>query len=314
MPVNDPIRSLDYNNIRSKLVNTLGTGSATSGYGQPIVSSAVVDGNPVTINEWSNLRWDIVTARIHQTGSIPSTVVVGDGGTIRYSTVDAPVTTYDTLADTIIADRFALGAGQFATNVPSAPSSRNFSWVNSASCTIQFFWSSSNQARWFFNSGGQVRVTASRSGGADRQQNTAWSSLLSSAGTISFGGNNPETGTSPATGTNWYRCTNSFQEYYRATSSTPYGSNNYQLQARCVDVAANSTGIAASGEIRAVFTDGYTDPGDYPLDTPNTVDGVDGTITVSVDLVFATGIRYPLGTGNFTVTLPTVAISSITGS
>jgi hypothetical protein len=310
MAVNDTIKNSDYNSIRSKVLTILGSGNADYGYGQNLVSSDIAVGNKVTINEWSALRWDIVTTRVHQSGSVPSVLTVEDGNTIRYSAVDAPVTTYDTLADTLTTDRFSLGAGQFAVSVPSAPSTRSAAWINSLSCTVQFYWQNANQARWFFNSGGQVRVTASRSGGAATQQNTSWTSLLSSAGVVSFGGNNPATGTSPATGTNWYRCTNSFQTYYSASSSSPYGSNSYQLQARTADVPSNASGTSASGEIRLVFTDGYTDP--YPPDA--TSDTVDGTLTVSVDLVFATGIRYPIGTGNFTVTQPTVAISGITGS
>jgi hypothetical protein len=320
MAVNDNIKFSDYNNIRSKVEGIMGAGSGNSGYGQSLVSAAVAEGNTVTINEWANLRYDIINARVHQTGSLPSPVAVAEGNTIRYSTVNAPVDTYDTLADTIISNKFTVGAGQFATNVPSAPSTRTASWNNSLSCTVQFYWANSNQARYFFNSGGQVRVTSSRSGGSSSQQNTAWTSLLSSSGTQSFGGNNPDTETSPATGTNWYRCTNSFQTYYSASSSSPYGSNSYQLQARTADVPSNASGTSASGEIRLVFTDGYVDPGNtgpndfYAGDNPNTVDYVDGTLSVFVDLIYATGILYPIGFGNFTVTSPTVAISSITGS
>jgi len=312
MAVNDKIKFSDYNNIRSKVEGIMGSGSVNSGYGQSLVSSAVADGNTVTINEWANLRYDIINARVHQTGSLPSPVAVVEGNTIRYSAVDAPVTTYDTLANSVVTDKFTVGAGQFATNVPSDPSTRTGSWVSSLSCTVQFYWANATQARYFFNSGGQVRVTASRSGGVSSQQNTSWTSLLSSTGTQSFGGNNPGTGTSPATGTNWYRCTNSFQTYYSASSSSPYGSNSYQLQSRTVDVASNASGTSASGEIRVLFTDGYVDPG--PLGPPFTTDVVDGTISVSVDLIYATGILYPTGFGNFTVTRPTVAISSITGS
>ena len=314
MPVNDTIKNTDYNAIRSKIIGVVGAGSGNSGYGQTIISSDVAVGSKVTINEWANLRWDIINTRVHQTGSVPSPVTVINGDTVRYSPSDAPNTTYDTLSNSAITDRFSLGAGQFATNVPSAPSLLTTSWNNSISCTVQFYWANSNQARYFFNSGGQVRVTASRSGGDGTAQNAAWTSLLNSAGTRSFGGNNPGTDTSPADGTNWYRCNSSFQTFYTATSSSPYGSNNYQIQARVVDVPSNAGGTAASGELRLVFADGYVDPGNYPLDTPNTSDVVNGTLTVSVDLVYATGILYPIGTGNFTVTLPTVAVGDIAGS
>ena len=125
----------------------------------------------------------------------------------------------------------------------------------------------------------------------------------------------PNAGTTPNDGTNWYRTNSTFQTFYTATSSSPYGSNNYQIQARCVDVASNSSGTAASGEIRVVFTDGYVDPATSPH-SPSTIppeDTVDGTLTVSASLLFATGIMVP-SSAVFTVTNPTVAVGAVTGS
>jgi hypothetical protein len=341
MPVNDIITQAEYNNIRNKVLGVLGTGSGTSGYGQPFNSSAVAVGNRVTINEYANLRFDIINAWVHQAGSAPSTVTVAEGNTIRFSAVDAPVTTYDALADTLIANRFNLGAGQSAVAVPaSSPRSRTYTggadiWNSSISCTIDVQWPSANAARFFFNSGGQIRIASSRSGGSGTTQNTQWTSILSSAGTQSFGGNNPGTGTSPMNGQNWYRLTNSFQQYYTLSGSSPYGSNSYNLQARVTDTADNSGGAAANSQFRVLLIDNYVDPGvaagstffpgfvppspggggsgqqtatpaDFPPD-----DSVDGTFSIAVSLVFATGVLVPSGFGNFTVTQPTVTFGPL---
>lgn len=326
MPVNDIIKEAEYNNIRNKLVSVLSTGSGTLGYGQSVVSSAVAVGNKVTINEWAALRNDIINAYVHQNGTNPTTVTVADGNTIRYSVVDAPVTTYDTLADNIVTNRFLVAPSQSATNVPSSPSSTSWpgaygaNWTSRIACTISVYWSNANQARWFFNSGGQVRITSSRSGGSTTTQNTQWTSILSTAGTQSFGGNNPGTGTSPADGQNWYRLTNSFQQYYALSGSSPYGANTYKISARVTDVISNSTGGAASSQFLVEFIDNYVDPGTViqpgesvardPADFPPG-DSIDGTFTVSVSLLYATGVLVPSGFGNFTVTLPTVAIGAI---
>ena len=60
------------------------------------------------------------------------------------------------------------------------------------------------------------------------------------------------------------------------------------------------------------IVDNYVDPGQHPSNpVPDTVDSVDGTFTVSVSLVYATGILVPLSLGNFSVTLPIVTISAI---
>ena len=329
--VNDKILKVDYNSIRDKVIGVLGFGSGNFGYGQQarIQSTAVTDDSKVTINEWANLRYDIINAYKHQNGSNPTTAVVTEGGSIRYTssftpdtgTADVPQKQYDTWADDLINSRFAIAAGESAsTGVVS--SSRTTSWISQCACTIQVYWSNSNDARYWFNSGGKVRISASRSGGAATNQNTKWSDLLSAMGTQSFGAAPPGIGTTPNDGTNWYRTTSTFQTYYTGTASSPYGSNNVQLQARCVDQPSNSGGSASQLEIRVLFTDGYVDPGVAPIfPGPQTQtsanfppdDVVDGTLTVNVSSLYATGIMVP-ASSIFTVTQPIIAIGAVSGS
>ena len=320
--VNSIIVQADYNSIRNKVIAVLGNGSGNSGYGQQarIVSTAVAEGTKVTINEWANLRFDIINAYKHINGSNPVTAVVAEGNTIRYTgsftpdtgAADVPQKQYDDWADNITTNRFTVAAGESATTAVTT-SSKTTAWVSQCECVIQLYWANANDARYWFNSGGKIRISASRSGGAGTAQNTSWTSLLSAAGTQNFGGAVPNTGTTPNDGTNWYRTTNTFQTFYTATASSPYGSNNYRLQARCVDVASNSAGTAASGEIRVLFTDGYTDSGAAFSPNPPPDDIIDGTLTVSVSTLFATGIMVPSSTA-FTVVQPTIAVGAVTGS
>jgi len=320
--VNSIIVQADYNSIRNKVIAVLGNGSGNSGYGQQarIVSTAVAEGTKVTINEWANLRFDIINAYKHINGSNPVTAVVSEGNTIRYTgsftpdtgAADVPQKQYDDWADNITTNRFTVAAGESATTAVTT-SSKTTAWVSQCECVIQLYWSNANDARYWFNSGGKIRISASRSGGAGTAQNTSWTSLLSAAGTQSFGGAVPNTGTTPNDGTNWYRTTSTFQTFYTATASSPYGSNNYRLQARCVDVPSNSGGTAASGEIRVLFTDGYTDSGAAFSPNPLPGDDIDGTLSVSVSTLFATGIMVP-SSAAFAVVQPTIAIGAVTGS
>ena len=315
--VNSKIIQADYNDIRNKIVAVLGDGSANFGYGQQarINSVAVAEGNKVTINEWANLRLDIINAYKHINGVNPITAQVAENNTIRYTssftpdtgTLDAPQNQYDVWANDITTNRFTVAGGESATTA-AISASRTGSWSTQCSCTVTFSFLSANDARYWFNSGGKIRISAARSGGAGTAQNTSWTNLLSAAGTQNFGGAVPNTGTVPNDGTNWYKTTNTFQTFYTATSSSPYGSNNFRLQARCVDVPSNSGGTAVSGEIRVLFTDGYTDPG-----PPAPGDVVDGTLTVSASTLFATGIMVP-GSTVFTVTSPTIVVDAVTGS
>lgn len=320
--VNSKIIQADYNSIRDKVIAVLGSGNGNLGYGQQarIVSTAVAEGMTVTINEWANLRFDIINAYKHINGSNPTTAVVSEGNTIRYTssftpdtgTLDVPQKQYDDWANNITTNRFTIAGSEAATTAATV-SSRTTAWVSQCQCDIQFYWTNANDARYWFNSGGKIRISASRTGGAGTAQNTSWTSLLSAAGTQNFGGAVPNTGTTPNDGTNWYRTNNTFQTFYTATASSPYGSNNYRLQARCVDVPSNSTGSAASGEIRVLFTDGYTDSGAGFSPNPAPGDDIDGTLSVSVSTLFATGIMVP-GSAAFTVVQPTIAISAVTGS
>jgi hypothetical protein len=88
MTVNAKIRGVDYNNIRTKVVDVLGVGSIDYGYGQTVRSSAVDERNKVTVNEWGNLYYDIVNCYVHQTAAGPASAVSTTDGAIIKSDVD----------------------------------------------------------------------------------------------------------------------------------------------------------------------------------------------------------------------------------
>lgn len=326
MAVNDKIRTPDYNDIQSKVASVLGGGSAATGYGQTLRSSQVSIDSKVSVNSWGNLRYDIINAYKHIFGTTPTIVQPTASDIVRYDTsftpsadmtVDAPVTQYDTWANNLIANRFTIHPSQSATASNGSTSSiwpgpYGTDWTSKIQCTITAEWPSAAEARYFFNSGGQIRFASSRSGGSSTAQNNSWTSILSSAGTQGFGGNNPGTGTSPADGTNFYRCTNVFSVWYSTFGSSPYGTNNYRISARTPSVLNNSSGSASTVEFLVEFIDNYVDPGQYPLNPqPDTVDSVDGQFTISVSNLYATGVLEPTGAGNFTVTQPTMTLGAI---
>lgn len=328
--VNSIINKADYNTIRDSLVTIMGDGSGTSGWGQTarIKSSAVTESNIVTINEWANLRYDIINAHTHIYGTTPVTAQVSEGNTIRYSptftpdtgTIDTPPAQYIAWVNTLVANKWTVAAGQSATT-SAVTSSREWpnalygnTWSSKITCTINLTWSTAAQARYFFNSGGLIRITSSRANstsstlGSGNQQNISWTSILSTAGTRSFGGNTPGTGTTPTDAQNFYRLGNTYQVWYSATGSSPYSSNTYRISAKC-NVTNNSAGTANSVDFLLEYIDNYTDPGPEPSPPPG--DAVDGIFTVSASTLYATGVMVPSGTGNFTVETPTVTVSGI---
>jgi hypothetical protein len=318
MPVNDKILVTDYNNIRNKVANVLGTGSGTSGYGQPVGSTLVSLSSRVTANQYTLLRNDIINAYRHIFGVIPNIAQPSEGNTVRYNNAGTtpeqatqPVVQYDRFADQIIANRFTIGFGRSKTIVKGSRAKSDWTggfWNNRLSCTVTVTFTSATQTRYFFNSGGEIRFESSRSAGTTtRQQNISWSNLLNTAGIQRFGGQLPTTGFSPANGQNYYRLTSTYQVWYSITASSPYSNNRYQISARTPGVTSNASGTARIIEFLIEWLDGYTDTGGKP--NPDPGDEVDGIIEFSATTLEATGDLTPSGT--FTVESPSVSLGNI---
>lgn len=324
MTVNKKIQIGDYNDIRTKVINVLGPGSGATGYGQRIQSTPVTESNSVTINEWTNLYYDIANCYNHITGALPpsaATAVVN--ATIRSNPTNSVYTQYDTFADYITTNRFAV-----AQSITTAKGSSSRTWPDAtlgpiwnvgcvALVTVTF--NSATSARYFFNSGSTIRFSSSRSGGtafpsSGYQQNQAWTNLLSSVGTVSFGGNTPGTGVDPNDCTNYYRLKNTFSPWYSLSASSPYTSNVFRIQARSPAVADNSSGTASQIEFYVEWIDGYFDPGPAVAENPAPGDQVDGTLSYSVSTLEASGVLVPAGAGSFSVESPSIVLSGISSS
>lgn len=294
------IEAVDYNSIRSKIINVMGAGSGQTGYGQTTLSPTVAVGNIVTKEQWDALRYDLLNARIHQDGLVPLIVTPQTGQPIRFGS-GYPNNQYNTQADLATTNKWNLGSGQFVIDAGTT-TTRSTSWISEVTTTCTVTFNTADQARWFFNSGGKIRVTSSRTGGIASPQNAAWSSLLNTAGTQALGGNNA--------GVNFYNLTTAYQNFYLTSSSSPYTANQYRIDVLS-NVADNSVGGATILTFRIKFTDNYTYGGTGSTSFPDTVDG---TLSVVIDEIRASGSLQPLGTGPFVLTRPVYSITSITGS
>jgi hypothetical protein len=296
------ILAAQYVTIQDKAQSLLGTGSATRGYGQTVQSSDVFIGNAITKAQWDQLRFDIINIRIHQDGTLPNIVGIAVGDVIGFGAA-APNNNYDALLEFAIANRFRIDTGQA---VVTAKGSANYTsaWSNSLTATLTVTFSNSDEARYFFNSGGKIRFTPSLTGGAVTAQYTAWVNILNSIGTRSFGAD-----TDPFV--TYYTLTNTFQTYYTSFASSPYSNNSYTLEAR-TDVANNSTGTATQLFLRVTLADSYVDPDVASGASFPPTDSVDGTLTIAVSELKAAGSLEP--SGSFTIISPSYSLSSITGS
>lgn len=303
--VGSNIEAVDYNTIRNKINMIMGTGVGQFGYGQSLVSADVAQGNNITADHWKSLRWDIFNARVHQDGLSPSIVIPLSGETIKFG-AGFPNNQYNSQSDLATVNKFSLGAGQFVIE-SGTTTTRATSWNTSVTSSVTVTFGTADRARWFFNSGGQIRFNSSRTGGSSYLQNQTWSATLERIGTVSFSAISPVA--------NFYNLTNTNRIFYSATvgiysAGSPYNTNSYIIRALC-NVADNSQGGATAIIFTVTWQDSYVDF--RPSPPP---DIVDGNLTLTVSEVRASGVLqngtgYP---GSFSIVRPSYAITAITGS
>jgi hypothetical protein len=298
MTTGSNIAAADYVAIQNKAESLLGTGSTTRGYGQTVQSVDVFTGNTITKAQWDALRFDIINIRLHQDGVLPNIVQINVGDPIVFGASN-PNTNYDTLLETATINRFQIANNQ-AVITSRGTVTTSSAWSVSATMTATVTFSNATDARYFFNSGGKIRIESTLTGGSSTAQVTAWRNILATVGTRSFGAD-----TDPFV--NYYTLTNSFQTYFQSSLSTPYSANNIRFEAR-TDVSNNSTGTATVLTLRVTLFDNYVDPG--PGGPPFTGDTVDGTLSISISELKAFGNLLP--SGSFSITSPSYSLSSIT--
>jgi hypothetical protein len=298
MAVGDKIRTVDYNTIQTKVSNILGTGSGNLGYGQTVQSSSVDTTRTITVNEWGQLRNDIINIYRHQNNSIPDTTILPqtvENASVRFSASDAPVTVWDTLSTTLQNNRVnAVPVGRLGTLVPtpSTASSGTITWSSNAFIDITFSWANAESARFFFNGGGRLRVGCTATTTNPENQSNSWVTFLGTVGVREWGGYFPNTGTTPIDGTNYWRSDGTARRWLNISNTViRYTSNRYELY-------ASKSGSNVVLRIRLV--DAYTDPGGPP---PG--DAVVGNFTASASCTYPAGALTGLGTATWNEYQPT---------
>lgn len=297
--VGQRVRAADYNSIQGKVSLVMGTGSGSYGYGQSLASSQVNVGDSILVSQWSNLRTDLLKARQHQLGTDQSSNLTITSTSLVVS--EAIRSQYDSMADTITTDRLTVASNQGSLENVISPYQRTSAWNGTLThvCTITF--SNVDQARYFFNAGGNFQISADRSGGNSGYKNQTWSLMFSQMGIISMGANTASvSGSGDVTSIGYYGLTGSNQLLFRKQApSGVYAENDYFIYAR-----------TAAGGAQVVFEMVFEDedagdqnnpsPG-YPAG-PAQDENVDGTLTSTVQMFRPSG-------SNVSVTAPSASQS-----
>ena len=179
----DVITATDYNNFVANVNAVIGTGTGDKGYGLSEVST-VSAGGTIQASDWNSLLSGLQKGANHQGTTLTnaSNTVSTGGNIVPLSNLEADVTLIDT-------NRLTAAGANMSTGVAGVTSTRTTQWSSSVTHTFTVTYASANAARFFFNSGGKIKMAFSRSGGASTNQNTSWTNLFSDLGTVSMAAN-----------------------------------------------------------------------------------------------------------------------------
>lgn len=261
-----------------------GVGTGRFGYGQSTSSfSQVAASNTVTATQWNGLLGAMTAAKNHSgatLGAMPASVTAGS--VISY---------IGTVASNLASLKAAAGTTSGAL-VNSAPTNKTTAagW-QTATHTHTVTFASADAARYFFNAGGQIKITPSiLNSGAARE--LEWYDLATKCGTITFGyRNTTESGTGTPTtllnannGGYWNLTTTPTTHFLMYADSAPYTPNYISIQVSWSGTAANG------GYPTLTFTTLWNDAQNQALEDINAATGAALPGTQNVDNIATTSL------------------------
>lgn len=277
----------------NKVSALIGVGYGNHGYGQanPVLSPVTAVTDLVTAAQWNNLLSGMSMVNTHTGSGLTLQPAVSTGTLIQAEVGSSGRPDIFTLISSLDANRNNAALTQMAvTNVLT--STRTTAWggqVLTHEFTVNF--GTEDSARYFFNSGGQIRLSANRSGGSASSINSSWTTLLNSVGTVKFAYNSTTyTGTGGyANGyIGYYGLTGSYQQIFihNGTGGSGYyygyGNISYSIQARRENYAGSNGGNGSLLRFQVLFNDQSA----YAYGSGQ----VDGTLVSRVDQYKAGGV------------------------
>jgi hypothetical protein len=255
----------DYNILQSRLARVFEIGDGDYGYGQTAssvqITSAIADTTP-----FENLRTDILAALQHQKGVVSRLPIPP----VTSSLSDTDWAKYSTTMTLVEQNRLAtLLSSQATAESIASVSSTSGQWSGTSTHTVNVTFQSDDEMRNYFNTSSAITFNASRAGGTSNAKNIAWTSLLSSIGTVNF--RRSATASSKTTGgtqIGYSKLTEVDQIIFTKAIASAPSNNVYTIMAR-LDLTTSSI----------VFTITYTNAGE----------NVTGTLTSNVGLYRASG-------------------------
>ena len=140
----------DFNTVRNAVTNVLGTGSSDSGYGSPLTSYTVANGDTISHLEYDALKTDINVCYNHIANTDATLASVVQGGTVTW----ANFVTYQAAATYITNYRFSFVGPRTALDHGGQTFAAGWGRLSGnifARCTGTINWASAEACRFYFN-------------------------------------------------------------------------------------------------------------------------------------------------------------------
>jgi len=152
---------------------TWATGGGTAGYGQTAVANVAVGNTVIATGQWNALVSNTASAASHQGSTITSVTAPTSGGTVTY------LSAIPTNLQTVYGNRLnAATQGSTTSNTATFGST----WSAALTFTHTATFANGDAARYFFNAGGQIKMTVSHPAGTGI--NLLLNNLASNVGTV----------------------------------------------------------------------------------------------------------------------------------
>ena len=224
----DTIEAVHYNTFvqdMNQVFSTTASSDQTFNYGISPLAASIKVGDDITAAQWNSLLETVRRCAAHQgtsiSGAIPLSVKVGDD-IVAITDLPAAISSLRT-------NRLKIDPSEYSLKTQLSMSVTK-SWTTKLSQTITIRFSDDDNARYFFNAGGEIRIESSKS--ATRDINNAWEQLLSSVGIVRFNWEKTVSSNGLTNNTGFYNLTTSLAEILSASPASPdYGLEKYQISA-----------------------------------------------------------------------------------
>ena len=310
------IQAADYNNFagltgsaaasaaaaQNKAGYLYGIGFGDRGYGQTSPALTAETAGAIVGQEWQSLRTVIANMAAWQntnTTLLPPASSFNAGREIVAHDSAAPsLNAYDIqdMLATLDTNRLNYQAGNMTLSTIQT-TTRSTVWgagTGGITAEFQVAFTDENHARYFFNTGGEFRITLSHPNTTDTR-NQSWNTVLNGF-TLAFRANT-SVRTSGSYGTaasiGYYQLTTSYQVICDGTNSgvTPYTVNDFYVDARAVTIAGVNGAKGSTIQFRVRLIDEQTNAFSDEVDS--------GTVA---------NLQQLRATGSFTIAAPTSSI------